>query len=196
MNKLYTIFLSLAAILSLSACQKDEHIMNPYTKAEPEKEVKAEPVEYTPGSLLVDGENFKMFGYEFIGSPIDPGDRGNVLRPEWLNLEEEEDGGMYAKLMRFDDDETLKQHYRLDYEPIDWSKKTLLLAYGRELYVQYPATVNYEGEGKDKYQVSVNVVRGGFRLCSILYWRVAIIVDKLDADAVIEIQAPDYIPQS
>lgn len=195
MKKLSAIYLSLAAILSLSSCQKDEHIMNPYTKADSGTEVTAEPVEYVPGSLLVDGENFKMFGFEFTGSPKDYPEIENYKHPEWLDLEEEE-SGMYAKLMRFDDDESLKQHYRLDYEPIDWSKKTLLLAYGRELYMQYPATINYEGKEKDKYQVSVNVVRGGIRFCSILYWRVAILVDKLDADAIIEVQAPDYIPAS
>ena len=185
MNKLCTIILLLAAILSLSACQKDEHIMNPYTKAEPEKEVKPEPVQYVPGSLLVDGENFKMFGYEFIGSPIDPGDRGNVLRPEWLNLEEEEDGGMYAELMRFDDDETLKQHYRLDYEPIDWSKKTLLLAYGMRLYQDRPWSAHFEEKENGEYLLTVEIVPSF--LTALNWWRVAVLVDKLDDNAVIEL---------
>ena len=190
MNKLYTLFLSMAVSLFLFSCQGIEPEPEPQAPQTPE--TPAQPREqFDPTAMLVDGENYTMFGYEITGCPIDyfPSDDG-IRHPNWVSLADTVNHGSYALIMRIDDEETMKQHYRLDYEPIDWTNKTLVLAYGRRLHYDYPVVAFFDDKGNNNYHVSVEIQSS--MACAISYWRVAILVDKLDADAVIEIETPDY----
>ena len=108
-----------------------------------------------------------------------------MWRPSWIDLEDSRDTGEYSKMMRFDDDESLKQHYRLEYDPIDWSKKTLLLAYGMRLNQDHPWSAHFEEKGNGKYVLTVEIVPSIFT--ALNWWRVAVLVDKLDENAVIEL---------
>ena len=189
----------IAVLLLLSACEGSVAVLDgtkpdrPGTKAS--SYVRQVTVATQGGgnsqySLLV-GEGITLFGYENIGSPKDLGDIiENFKRPEWINLEDENIGGSYAKFMRIDDDETLQEHYRLEYDTIDWSKKTLLLAYGKRLYQDRPARVLFEKREDGRYFLSVEIIPS--ILTAINYWRVAILVDKLEEGAVIELTTPDY----
>ena len=108
-----------------------------------------------------------------------------MWRPSWIDLEDSRDTGEYSKMMRFDDDESLKQHYRLEYDPIDWSKKTLLLAYGMRFNQDHPWSALFEEKGNGKYVLTVEIVPS---ICTALnWWRVAVLVDKLDENADIEL---------
>ena len=138
MKRILAISLTLTALLMLPACQKENNELAPgETKSQ-------EPASKTDRAVreFTVGDNIVLFGYENAGDPSDPGDLEGMWRPSWIDLEE--DTGEYSKMMRFDDDESLKQHYRLEYDPIDWSKKTLLLAYGMRLNQDRPMAVHFE----------------------------------------------------
>ena len=81
-------------------------------------------------------------------------------------------------------------HYRLEYDTMDWSKKTLLLAYGKRPYQDRPAAVQFKKQEDGKYLLTVEIIPS--ILTAYNFWRVAILVDKLEADAVIELTTPDY----
>ena len=154
-----------------------------------EAEVQTLP-RHISGQELGDGENYVIFDYEFTGNPDDFVAEGYSDLRRWTGLNDNRDAGPYAKLLRIDDDETLRKHYRPDYDPLDWSQKTLLLAYGMRSYLDYPVTVRFDGQGDNNFLLSVGIQRSG--LCALLWWRVAILVDKLDTDAAIEVATSDY----
>ena len=173
MKRILAISLTLTALLMLPACQKanDEPVL--------EETESKEPASKTDSSVpvFIVGDNIVLFGYENAG---DPGN-GRI----WVNLEDSMDTGEYSKMMRFDDDESLKQHYRLEYNPIDWSKKTLLLAYGMRLNQDRPKAVHFEEKGDGEYVLTVEIVPS--LLTALNWWRVAVLVDKLDGNADIEL---------
>ena len=181
MKRILAISLTLTALLMLPACQKanDEPVL--------EETESQEPASKTDSSVpvFIVGDNIVLFGYENAGSPSDPGDLEGMWRPSWVDLEDSRDTGEYSKMMRFDDDESLKQHYRLEYDPIDWSKKTLLLAYGMRLNQDHPWSAHFEEKGDGEYVLTVEIVPSIFT--ALNWWRVAVLVDKLDENADIEL---------
>ena len=145
--------------------------------------------------MLGDGDNFTLFGVENTGGytyPENSADENGHIRRNWYNLDDSNTRD-YSKVLRIDDDETMRQHYNLEYDTIDWSAKTLLLAYGMRLSLDQPGAVRFEKQEEGKYLITVEMLRS---LASALnWWRVAILVDKLEADAVIELTTPDYTYQ-
>ena len=181
MKRILAISLTLTALLMLPACQKENNELAPgETKSQ-------EPASKTDSSVpvFIVGDNIVLFGYENAGSPNDPGEIEGMWRPSWIDLEDSRDTGEYSKMMRFDDDESLKQHYRLEYDPIDWSKKTLLLAYGMRLNQDHPWSAHFEEKGDGEYVLTVEIVPSIFT--ALNWWRVAVLVDKLDENADIEL---------
>ena len=184
MRRIVSISLTLTALLMLPACQKanDEPVLEETESQEP-----ASPASKTENTVreFTVGDNIVLFGYENAVSPNDPGEIEGMWRPSWVDLEDSRDAGKYSKLMRFDDDESLKKHYRLEYDPIDWSKKTLLLAYGMRLYQDHPWSAHFEEKENGEYLLTVEIVPSF--LTALNWWRVAVLVDKLDENAVIEL---------
>lgn len=173
MKRILAISLTLTALLMLPACQKENNELAPgETKSQ-------EPASKTDRAVreFTVGDNIVLFGYENAGNP------GNGRN--WVNLEDSMDTGEYSKMMRFDDDESLKQHYRLEYDPIDWSKKTLLLAYGMRLYQDRPMGVQFEQKENGEYVLTVEIIPN--LAAALNWWRVAVLVDKLEDNAVIEL---------
>ena len=181
MKRIISISLTLTALLMLPACQKanDEPVLE-----ETESKESASKTDSSVPVFIV-GDNIVLFGYENAGSPSDPGDLEGMWRPSWVDLEDSRDTGEYSKMMRFDDDESLKQHYRVEYDPIDWSKKTLLLAYGMRLYEDQPKAVQFEQKENGEYVITVELAES--LAPALNWWRVAVLVDKLEDNAVIEL---------
>ena len=145
--------------------------------------------------MLGDGDNFTLFGVENTCGytfPPNKSDENGLIQRNWYNLDDINTRD-YSKVLRIDDDETLRQHYNLDYDTIDWSAKTLLLAYGVRLSLDQPGAVRFEKQEERKYLLTVDIIPSF--LSAINCWRVAILVDKLESDAAIELTTPDYIYQ-
>ena len=202
MKRIYKSLTAIAVLLLMSACEGSVSVLDNTLPGRPETKASSYSRQVTVATQgggnsqfsMIVGDNVTLFGYENIGSPIDLGDIiENFRRPEWINLEDENVGGSYAKIMRIDDDETLQAHYRLEYDTIDWSKKTLLLAYGKRPYQDRPAAVQFSKQEECKYLLTVEIIPSIFTAYN--FWRVAILVDKLEADAVIELTTPDYVYQ-
>ena len=195
MKTLYALLLSFPAILTMSACQGTEPVMNPWRSQDEVTKEPASRLVHTP--QLGDGDNYVLFSYEHAGHPsdVDPGeDAGSMVRPVWIKLEEEEGYSEFAKVMRFDDDQTLKQHYCREYAEIDWTKKTLILAYGMRLYEDCPIIAVFDRKSEGKYSLTLEFVPS--LASSLVWWRVAVLVDKLDADAEIVLETPYYKHES
>lgn len=131
-------------------------------------------------------------------SPNDPIDQGNDPLPDpieatfaeyslegtssaWANLDY---GDRESLLMVINSDEILSNHIcGKDYPQIDFSKKTLLFAYGVEGYQNAPNDVKFRQTPSGDYMVTINLRPS--LAAAMLEWRVAIVVDKLsDKDKV------------
>ena len=189
----------IAVLLLLSACEGSVASFENPLPGRPETKASSFKRQVTVATqsggefykMLGDGDNFTLFGVENTGGytyPENSADENGLIQRNWINLDDN-NYGEYSKVLRIDDDETMRQHYNLEYD-IDWSAKTLLLAYGMRLYLDQPGAVRFEKQEEGKYLITVEM---RISLASALnYWRVAILVDKLEADALIELTTPDY----
>ena len=115
--------------------------------------------------------------YSIIGSNTDP------TALNWINLDDV-GGYLGAKennLHIIDSDEGLKKYLSADYPPVDFSTKTLLLAYGNEPYRNTPVETKIQKISDQNYVMTVNLQLSYSP--AELDWRVAIVVDKLDKDS-------------
>ena len=199
MKRPYKSLIAIAVLLLMSACQGSVAGLEPVEEEDNAGTAEEQQaIDRLPPNLLQDGENYVLFGYENAGhyenevdpdAPIDT--VGNIRRPSWINLEDIYEAPEYSKVLRIDDAETMHQHYRGEYD-IDWSQKTLLLAYGRRNYQNRPWIVHFDNVGENSYLMTVDILP--FLLAAHNWWRVAILVDKLDSEATIEIETPDILP--
>jgi hypothetical protein len=94
-----------------------------------------------------------------------------------------------GKLLVINDEETLKTYTAGDYPAVDFSKKTLLLAYGMELGSQRdPDYARLQQFPNMRYKITVNINPGTPLLPTITNWHIALLVDKLDAESDVELE--------
>lgn len=185
----HIVLLLSAACLMFGACRAPEKTLDLPAPDSPGQEL-TRAIPEVPS--LSNGSNYILFDYEFTSSPDDFVTEGYSNLRKWTGLEDNKDAGPYAKLLRIDDDAALRKHFRPDYGLVDWSQKTLLLAYGMRLYNEHPVVIRFDAQGGDKYLLTAEIKRSF--ACALMWWRVAILVDKLPAEAVIEVATPDYNP--
>jgi len=202
MKEVYKSLIAMAVLLLMSACGGSvANIDNPFQGRPGTKsgDVRRQVTVATQSGgdyldMLGNGDNFSLFGVENSCGytfPKNKSDENGLIQKNWYNLDDS-NTGEYARVLRFDDDETLRQHYNLEYDTIDWSSKTLLLAYGMRLYCDMPCSVRFEKKEEGKYLLTVEMISS--IATALNWWRVAILVDKLDPGVSIEINNPDRRP--
>jgi hypothetical protein len=123
----------------------------------------------------------------FAEYSLESGIPGEAISACWVNLEYDEIGGYNeSKTLVIDSDEELKKHVEGDYPTVDFSKKTLVLAYGCH------SGTAFGYDGLKFQQVSdrnyVMTANGRATAATAFFeWRVAIVVDKLPSDSKIKL---------
>jgi hypothetical protein len=90
-----------------------------------------------------------------------------------------------SKLIVINSDEELQNYVTGDYPLVDFSKKTLLLAYGLESYQNIPDDKGFHTSLVYDLEMTVNL-RPSLSP-ALLEWRVALLVDKLNKERKIEL---------
>lgn len=103
---------------------------------------------------------------------------------EWTNLDVVNHSEGY--LLIINSDEEMRNHVSGNYPPIDFSKRTLLLAYGLEPYQNAPDTKTYKQVSDNNYRMSVNLQSS--LAPAFLEWREAILVEKLNDGSEVALQ--------
>jgi hypothetical protein len=142
-------------------------------KEEPQDPPKEEPQDL-PKEEPQEGVDVPFTLYSLIGEFSDPRTALN-----WINLEDDE-SDYNGKILVINSDEEMKKYISGAYPPIDFSKKTLLLAYGHESHLNSPEEVKLQKNSKHDYVMTINL-RFSYATAE-LDWRVAIVVDKLNEE--------------
>jgi hypothetical protein len=109
----------------------------------------------------------------------------------WVDIYEDSDGdGMPdvldgGEVIVIDSDEELQKYVEGDYPTVDFSRKTLLLAYGLERSLMRPDGQKFQKLSEQDYVMTVNLTGG--MLTSMSRWVVAVVVDKLPSGSEIEL---------
>ncbi|MDH6356389.1 hypothetical protein [Parabacteroides sp. PF5-9] len=103
---------------------------------------------------------------------------------QWVNLGFDECD--QNNILVISSDEVLETYIEgTDYPTIDFSKQTLLLAYGLECYRNTPDSVSLQQVSEDNYLMTVNLRPR--MTAADLEWEVAIVIDKLGAECKVEL---------
>jgi hypothetical protein len=103
------------------------------------------------------------------------------IQGKWINLEEPSDKG---EILIIDNEETLRGHVDGDYPPVDFSKKTLLLAYGLEANLNNLIRVDWKQLSERSYEMTIFFQPSPLPANS--KWQIAIVVDKLKENSTIK----------
>ncbi|MDH6356387.1 hypothetical protein [Parabacteroides sp. PF5-9] len=104
---------------------------------------------------------------------------------QWVNLDFDDPCPQYNLLM-INSSEVLEEYIEgTDYPAIDFSKQTLLLAYGIECYNYYQDSVSLQQLSEQNYLMTVNL-RPSIAV-AFSEWEVAIVIDKLGAECKVEL---------
>jgi hypothetical protein len=120
------------------------------------------------------GENVPFSVYSPEDIPL-----GEEFSVRWMNLDYDEE----SKILAINSDEELQNYIEGEYSSIDFSNKTLIVAYEKfDIgHVLHPDKLSFAHiEGQD-YVMTVNVPP--FVGAVLSEWLVAIIVDKIDDDS-------------
>ncbi|MDR2936331.1 MAG: hypothetical protein LBU80_03190 [Rikenellaceae bacterium] len=90
-----------------------------------------------------------------------------------------------SKLLVINSDEELRRYVDGDYPPIEFAKKTLLLASGGTPQSGTEPIVKYFKESSQDYRLHIDVIMGD--AASPDFWQVAILTDKLSNDSKVEL---------
>ncbi|MDH6356390.1 hypothetical protein [Parabacteroides sp. PF5-9] len=105
---------------------------------------------------------------------------------QWVNLHSKDDPCGHYNLLVIDCNEVLEDYIEgTDYPAIDFSKQTLLLAYGIECSGSYLDSVSLQQLSEQNYVMTVHL-----RMtiaAEISEWEAAIVVDKLDVESKVEL---------
>jgi hypothetical protein len=102
---------------------------------------------------------------------------------KWVNLNYENSGK--GKIIVIDSDKELRNYIEGDYPSVDFSKKTLLLAYGHESGTAFGDDVKFRQVSDRNY---IMTVYGEMTLlAAMVRWQFAIVVDKLPSGSKIEL---------
>lgn len=128
-------------------------------------------------------DNYVLWLAENLGVPSDSAWRGAVA--EW---KPEEARGNHAWIRRIDSQTELQALYAGENAvPVDWSKKTLLLVAGMEMYMNDPFDLTFSADGSTGRR-TVSVCRIDSMATALRFWTRAVLVDKLPADTAITVE--------
>jgi hypothetical protein len=111
------------------------------------------------------------------------------LSTQWVNLDYEAYYPREVGLHVINSDSELQKYVEGDYPPIDFTKKTLLLAYGSLSGDFMEIEVKFQHESDQNYVMTACGTRN--LVDSIDEWEIAIIVDKLPHDSKIRLRRVD-----
>ncbi len=128
-------------------------------------------------------DNYVLWLAENLGVPSVSAWRGAVA--EW---KPEEARGNHAWIRRIDSQTELQALYAGENTvPVDWSKKTLLLVAGMEMYMNDPFDLTFSADGSTGRR-TVSVCRIDSMATALRFWTRAVLVDKLPADTAITVE--------
>jgi hypothetical protein len=108
---------------------------------------------------------------------------GQDFSAHWVNLDYVES---VSKTLVIDSDEELKKYVEGDYPPVDFSTKTLVLAYGSHSGVGFGSDVTFRQVSDGNYLMTTRGMATA--MMAFFEWQIAIVVDKLPTDSKINLK--------
>jgi hypothetical protein len=116
------------------------------------------------------GENVSFTEYS-----LEEGVPGEEISARWVNLDY--DKYYKGKVLVINSDKEMKKYVEGDYPEIDFSKKTLVLAYGMNSGGGFGEDIKFQHvSGRDYVMTASGVL---YLAAVISYWHIPIVVDKL-----------------
>ncbi|MDR2968909.1 MAG: hypothetical protein LBV32_04815 [Tannerellaceae bacterium] len=130
------------------------------------------------------GEENDFGDIPFTEYPLE-GTPGEEYSASWVNLDYDEKN-YESKILVINSSEELKKYVEGDYPPVDFSKKTLLLAIGtapNKLSNKIIQSLQQLSAGKYKWSIEIKLGTADI----MQDWTVAILTDKLSAESKVEL---------
>jgi hypothetical protein len=119
---------------------------------------------------------------------------GEEFSAQWVNLDY--GNGQDSKIIVINSDEELQNYIEGDYPAIDFSKNTLLIAYGATPRGFHKAKVDtFSLTGDNRYRLDVIALL--YDTTVIDHWSIAIVVNKIEdnSDILLNVKFPDTWPE-